>query len=375
LSFRALIKTRLLRHAHGVTRHDPFAPFYKIINFNLMKKNFHIQWHITNRCNIHCRHCYQDDFSERYDLDGTGLIRVADNFLSTIGEWKQMACIHLTGGEPLLNPEMFPLLCHLAEQPAVEELGIITNGLLLDQQLIRRLEAIPKLKKIKISLDGPDPETNDAIRPMGTFHKVMQALSLFDSEREFEVLLMFTAMKRNYKSLPALIRLCEDLGMAGLIIERFIPWGQGTRIREEALSKDNWKEFVENLWEYFSGEIKEGEIYPYQAFQINLKGREPELLGASCVLGVDGFCIMPGGDVFPCRRFPVAIGNLLQDSLNKIWVDSEILRQLREKRNFKGRCGSCAVKNCRGCRSLAFSLTGDYLEEDPHCLAQSIAIG
>ncbi|MDP2968527.1 MAG: hypothetical protein Q8P64_04890, partial [Deltaproteobacteria bacterium] len=28
-----------------------------------MKDTFHIQWHITNLCNLRCQHCYQDDFS------------------------------------------------------------------------------------------------------------------------------------------------------------------------------------------------------------------------------------------------------------------------------------------------------------------------
>ena len=24
---------------------------------------FTLQWHITHRCNLRCRHCYQDDYS------------------------------------------------------------------------------------------------------------------------------------------------------------------------------------------------------------------------------------------------------------------------------------------------------------------------
>jgi MoaA/NifB/PqqE/SkfB family radical SAM enzyme len=40
---------------------------------------------------------------------------------------------------------------------------------------------------------------------------------------------------------------------------------------------------------------------------------------------------------------------------------------LRGKENLKGKCGKCELKGCRGCRSLALALTGDDLEEDPHC--------
>jgi radical SAM protein with 4Fe4S-binding SPASM domain len=76
---------------------------------------------------------------------------------------------------------------------------------------------------------------------------------------------------------------------------------------------------------------------------------------------------MPEGTVYPCRRFPISVGNLLEKSLEEIWEKSELLEKLRYKKNLKGKCGRCEVEDCSGCRSLALSLTGDYLEEDPHC--------
>ena len=80
------------------------------------------------------------------------------------------------------------------------ELGIITNGLLLDASTVERLSVFPKLKKLKISLDGPDPETNDAIRGEGAFQRVRQNLLSLPRDGRFEILLMFTVMKK--KPLP-----------------------------------------------------------------------------------------------------------------------------------------------------------------------------
>jgi radical SAM protein with 4Fe4S-binding SPASM domain len=108
-------------------------------------------------------------------------------------------------------------------------------------------------------------------------------------------------------------------------------------------------------------------LLPYQAFQVNFNGEEPELLGAPCVIGRDGLCIMPEGSVFPCRRFPIPIGNLMNESLKEIWESSSLLDQLRKKENLKGRCGKCEIEDCRGCRSLALALTTDPFAEDPHC--------
>ncbi len=332
-----------------------------------MEEQFYIQWHITNLCSLRCQHCYQDDFSSRSDLDRAGLEKVCDHLLSTLEEWGRMACIHLTGGEPLLKPDLFPLLAHLDRHSMVEELGLITNGLCIDRRTMRSLSGISKLKKMKISLDGGDAETNNSIRQNGAFEKVMQNLPLIKEMGRFEVLFMLTIMKSNFRSLPSLLELCQNMGVDGLIIERFIPLGRGRKMMDKVLSKGEWKEMVRMLLDFISTEEAEPSFLPYQAFQISFGEGAPELLGAPCVIGVDGLCVMPDGNVFPCRRLPVSIGNLLETPLSEIWEKSEILERLRKKENLKGKCRTCHVTDCRGCRSLALALTGDYLEEDPHC--------
>lgn len=334
-----------------------------------MKNLFHLQWHITNLCNLRCQHCYQEDFSKKNDLDWSGLKKISDNILATIEEWDKKACIHLTGGEPLLKPELLSLLNDLDQNPVIEELGIITNGLFFDREWVERLSAFSRLKKIKVSLDGADVETNDSIRQERTFEKVIKNLSLFKREDLFEIILMFTVMKRNLRSLPSFFKLSKNLGVNGFIIERFIPWGRGRERMGEVLNREDWKELIKTLSDLFAIE-GESTLLPYQAFQVNFNADEPELLGAPCIIGRDGLCIMPEGSVFPCRRFPIPIGNLLNESLKKIWESSSLLNQLRTKQNLKGQCGKCEIEDCRGCRSLAFSLTGDYLAEDPHCWYQ-----
>jgi radical SAM protein with 4Fe4S-binding SPASM domain len=257
-------------------------------------------------------------------------------------------------------------LDELNQKPVVEELGMITNGLLIDREVIKSLSRFSKLKKIKISLDGTDAETNDSIRKNGTFEKVIQNIALMREEHAFEIILMFTVMKRNFRNILSFFELSRALGVNGFIIERFIPWGRGRGRMDEVMSREDWRELLRMLSGLFSIE-DENSLLSYQAFQVRFHKDEPELLGAPCIIGRDGLCIMPDGSVFPCRRFPVSIGNLLKDSLKQIWEESKILGILGKKENLKGNCGSCSIKDCRGCRSLAFSLTGDYLAEDPHC--------
>jgi len=307
-----------------------------------LNETFYIQWHLTNSCNLRCRHCYQEDFSQAKDLRWPGLKRVADHIIATLGEWGRKASIHLTGGEPLLKTELFPLLKDLDRRDEVQELGIITNGLSLDGEVADRLSAFAKLKKIKVSLDGGDAETNDSIRTQGTFEKVLQNLPFLGERKRFEVFLMFTVMRRNFRSILPFIHLGQELGVDGLIFERFIPWGRGRGILGEVLDKDLWRRLVGTLFQFFSLELREGEAFPYQAFQVQFRGDDSELLGAPCVLGKDGICVMPDGTVFPCRRFPLPIGNLLDTSLRMHGLPQ---LGLRSNRRLSGRGSELLVSS------------------------------
>jgi len=82
---------------------------------------------------------------------------------------------------------------------------------------------LSKIKKIKISLDGGNAETNDSIRLGGTFNKVIR---IFPNQRDRKVRnsLHVYGYEEKFKNLPTLFKLCQDLSMDGLIIERFIPW-------------------------------------------------------------------------------------------------------------------------------------------------------
>lgn len=331
-----------------------------------MQNLFHLQWHITNMCNLRCSHCYQDNFSNTEELDLEGLITISENIKDTLKKWNRMASINLTGGEPIIKPGLLELLQYLDKNSMVSELGIITNGILLNEEMIRRFSSIPKLRRIKVSLDGATQKTNDSIRGDKSFNEVIKNLSTIIKKCDLEITLMFTVMRRNLKELPYFFELSKNLGVNGFIIERFIPLGRGSKIRSEVLTKEDWKSLIQMLSDIFNIE-QQDLLITFQAFQIIFNDEGFELLGAPCVIGRDGLCIMPRGDVFPCRRFPISIGSLLENSLHEIWEGSELLKSLKDKINLKGKCKNCNIENCFGCRSLALSLNGDPLAEDPNC--------
>jgi AdoMet-dependent heme synthase len=93
----------------------------------------------------------------------------------------------------------------------------------------------------------------------------------------------------------------------------------------------------------------------------------PILYGAECIVGKDGMALLPDGTVFPCRRLNIPIGNLLETPLDQLWQQSEVLENIRTKKKLQGKCGTCAILDCFGCRAMTYALTGDYLAADPHC--------
>lgn len=82
---------------------------------------------------------------------------------------------------------------------------------------------------------------------------------------------------------------------------------------------------------------------------------------------------MENGDVYPCRRLPIAVGNILEGDLTHIW-QHPLMWKLREKSRFMaGKCGVCffctkAPRICSGGAScIAYAVLGDPFRPDPQC--------
>jgi len=330
------------------------------------QSEFNFQWHITNLCNLRCKHCYQKDFSSNSDLEWPEIKSICDNIISNLQEENKSTRIDLTGGEPFLKKELFDLLDYLDGIKIIKQLNIITNAMFLDRRILMKLKDYEKLGMIKVSLESLDETLCDEIRGRGVFRKVIDALRLLKEER-FEVILMFTLLKKNIDEIPKVLDFCYKYNLDGVILERFIPLGRGYEIREQVLQKDDWKRALELVLSVLSSKYDLVDLLPYKAFWIKTK-RSPKLLGARCNIG-DTLCIMPNGDTLPCRRFNLSIGNLLENSLRDIQRNS-LLKELRDKNLLKGKCRVCQISDCIGCRAIAHSLTGDYFLEDSQCFWQ-----
>ena len=329
----------------------------------MTKKTFHIQWHITNFCNLKCLHCYQDDFTAEEDLSFSEVKIIFENITSFLEKTKSRLVIDITGGEPLLYKKWKKLLEFIYNSPYVEKMGLITNGLFLNEENIEYLKNFPCLE-LKISAEGFSEESYEFFRGKNNFVKLITALELL-KESNFEKTIMFTLLNSNYPEIKKAFDFAVKYKIHNVIIERFIPWGKGNNIKNKVITLENWKRAIKILVDDEEDDLTS--LLPYKGFMMKIKEDDWDLLGAPCIIGKDGIAIMPDGSVFPCRRFPLKVGNLLEEALVNIWENSSLLEKLRNKNLLKGKCRNCTVKDCSGCRALSYSLKNDYLEEDPLC--------
>jgi len=113
---------------------------------------------VTDRCNLRCAYCmpasiYPEDhcFQPRDALLSFEEITRIARISADLGARK----IRLTGGEPLLRHNLDQLVSMLAEIPAIEDLALTTNGLLLPRYARRLRDA--GMNRITVSLDSLDP--------------------------------------------------------------------------------------------------------------------------------------------------------------------------------------------------------------------------
>ena len=126
-------------------------------------------------CNIECTHCFISCSPKNHSHEMMTLASIE----TTLAECRELGVreYYFTGGEPFMNREMLPILeATLRQGPAT----VLTNGMLLRSEVCRRLRELFDGSEysldIRVSLDGFDRESHDAIRGSGVWDRVMAGI-------------------------------------------------------------------------------------------------------------------------------------------------------------------------------------------------------
>ena len=335
---------------------------------------FFVQWHLTEACNLRCTHCYQ---GER----GTGEMSLPE-IKTVIGEVSDMIddwsgaydivfsrSMNMTGGEPFLRPDLFEVLGEAARRGF--DLFLLTNGTLVDRGRALRLAELG-VKGVQVSIEGPE-EVHDSIRGAGSFAASAAGIECL-VDAGLAVTLNVTVSRLNASSMKQVIAFGSRAGARRIGFSRLVPSGKGRSLLTRMLSPREVKDLYESL---FALELKDIDIVTGDPVASCMKtpsnGDAGDRAMSGCAAGVSGLTILPNGDVMPCRRLPVTLGNARRDSLRELWATSPILEALRDRSRYAERCGSCSSwAHCRGCRAIAYAYSrsrggDDYLADDPQC--------
>ncbi len=333
--------------------------------FSFKPKSFHFQWHITERCNLRCKHCYQDPSFLKQEVSTQELIKILEDFIKQIKEWnlpKERVRISFTGGEPFIRKDFFKLLNRCYQNRSKFRYGILTNGTLLNKEIIKKLKSL-KVDYVQISLEGTE-KVNDSVRGKGVFKKAVKAMKLLKNEGMATNFSM-TVSRVNLKEVPRLVSLSKKLGTI-LAVRRCVPCGSGKALKDSLLTPKE----VRSLWHYILKTKKTLES------QIGLGCEDGMLVQdfsdyrpGECSAGYVSFTVLPNGDVYPCRRLPIWSGNLLKQSFETIYYNSKPLQELRNRNNINDVCYFCShYEKCHGgAKCIAFSYFGDASSPDPQC--------
>ncbi len=320
-------------------------------------KPFTLQWHITHRCNLRCSHCYQDDYSAFTSREAVeDVLRQYEELLRANGF---RGFLNITGGEPLLHPELFPLLEQAQRLGMVT--AVLTNGTLIGEKEAKTLKRLG-VDYVQVSLDGTE-KTHDAIRGKNSFSDAVRGICALREQGIFTTV-SFTAQRQNCRELKKLARYCGRLGVGKLWFDRVvIPEGEdGQSLR---LSKEEFQRLCKTA----AGLNKSKQVSCARALQF-LPCETKRIY--RCTAGISLLALLADGTVMPCRRLPIKAGSLSESSLAEIYRDSPLLRELRAA-DIPKACGACEYKeSCRGgARCQAYAKTGDWSKADPDCFFEA----
>ena len=331
-----------------------------------------LQWHITERCNLRCAHCYQESYAGD-ELGYPDLLEVLRQFKELLSLWRGgrrgkpvRGHVTVTGGEPFVRRDFLDLLGVLNANKEFFTFAILTNGGLIDATLARRLRALGPAF-VQVSIEGKSA-THDRIRGEGELERTVSAVRHL-VRADVRTFISFTAHRSNFREFADVARLGRKLQVRRVWADRFIPLGAGSAMSDHVLSPEETREFFE-VMRNAGAEAKRRwfnrtEVAAHRALQFLVNDGKPYF----CSAGDSLITVQPNGDLFPCRRMPIWVGNLMDTPLVDLYHGSDLFRALRDRDRVSVGCQDCFyARVCRGgLKCLSYAMTGDPFNADPGC--------
>ena len=286
----------------------------------------------------------------------------------------------LTGGDPLLRPDLLPVIEFASRHSVRTSLTLLPTPL-LDAEAISGFKA-SGLMRVGFWLHGSTAELDDAYWAVRGSHR--RTLEIIGSchEEQLPVQINTIFARRNFHDVDPMIELLTRLDVDLWNVFFFVP-----PTREESremLTADEHEQIFARLYaasKVVAFHIKTTEGQHYQRYLLQQRVRESHGriteadVASSAPKGVNegkGFVfINHRGEVYPSRFLPLSAGNVMAQALAEVYCDSPLFVSLHDISRLKGKCGRCLFRTvCGGSRARAYAATGDLFAAEPCCAYQ-----
>ncbi|MFZ0134183.1 MAG: radical SAM protein, partial [Desulfobacterales bacterium] len=179
-----------------------------------------VAWETTRNCNLNCVHCRAAATRGPYsgELETPAALQLLDQ-IAAVGR----PIVILTGGEPLLRPDIFTIARHGTDRGL--RMVMAPNGTLITAETARRMVA-SGIKRISISLDGASREKHDRFRGVeGAFESALHGIEMAKAAGlEFQI--NTTITRANLAEIPRIQQLAVELGAVAHHIFLLVPTGR-----------------------------------------------------------------------------------------------------------------------------------------------------
>ena len=336
-----------------------------------------IAWETTQRCNLRCVHCRCS--SDMEALEGDFTTEEAKKFIDDIVEFCSPVLV-LSGGEPLLRRDIFEIARYGTDKGL--RMCMATNGTLIDDTVCEKIKS-SGIRIVSLSLDGSKAEIHDNFRNCpGAFDGILRGAEML-KKHGIEFIINSSFTKRNQHDIANVFRLAKELGATAWYMFMIVPTGRGETIMSELISKEDYEEILK--WHYEQEKLEKDilmrptcaphyyRLVPQLAKKDGSRFERRTLKfstgGAKGCIAAQSICLIDCfGNVKPCSYFHRSAGNVKTRKFREIWENSELFKDLRDFKKYKGKCGVCEYINvCGGCRARADSVYEDYMAEEPFC--------
>ncbi|MCF3653701.1 MAG: radical SAM protein [Aigarchaeota archaeon] len=313
-------------------------------------------WIISGACNLSCIHCYASRFMDVEELKLEEKLRLIDE-LAECG----VSYIGITGGEPLINPDLEPCLKRVHDYGI--ECSINTNVQCLNERTAEILGRYDVY--LFISVDGSCREVHERIRGPGTWSRLMRGVeAVRRAGLSFSTVMTINSL--NYLDAAGYVELAERLGADDACMIPVMPVGRAGReiapstgqlITALKLAESAAKSigFWINVWCYVPGKL----IIDPRYISIWADCRRGK------VVDID-----PAGSLLLCDILDIGLSNVRRGFRQAIgeYFQSREMNEVMNPR-LREPCKSCSIReSCMGgCYARSYLIFKSFNGPDPYC--------